>query len=305
MNKVIKLSAAVIGGDSRQIAVAEGLADLFEEVRLFGHPKARAAEAIRYCGRPEEAIEGAGVVVLPITGLDEIGRIRSYQSQPAIEFGPFLERLASGTLLAAGSLAARWRESAATLGIRVLEYVDDDEIAILNSIPTAEGAVQIAMEQLPVTVHGSTILVVGLGRVGVTVARTFKALGARVIVAARKPARLARAMEMGCEIVADEALGTIIGRADVIVNSVPALVLTKELLELAASGVVIIDLASAPGGVDFEAASRLNLNAKLYPGLPGIVAPETAGAILASAIPRLIWKNLEQTEVACDAVCWN
>jgi dipicolinate synthase subunit A len=305
LNKVIKLSAAVIGGDSRQIAVAEGLADLFEEVRLYGHPEAEAAEAIRYCGRPEEAIDGAGVVVLPITGLDETGRIRSYQGEAPIEFGPFFERLAPGTLLVAGSLAGRWREAAAARGIQVLEYADDDEIAILNSIPTAEGAVQIAMEQLPVTIHGSTVLVVGLGRVGVTVARTFKALGARVIVSARKPARLARAVEMGCEIVADEDLSTVIGGADVIVNSVPALVLTAELLELAASGVVIIDLASAPGGVDFEAASRLNLNAKLYPGLPGIVAPETAGAILASAIPRLIWKNLERTEVAYDAVCWN
>jgi dipicolinate synthase subunit A len=49
---------------------------------------------------------------------------------------------------------------------------------------------------------------------------------------------------------------------------------------------VVIDLASAPGGTDFNAARELGLKAELAPGLPGIVAPVTAGRIIAELIVR-------------------
>ena len=105
---------------------------------------------------------------------------------------------------------------------------------------------------------------------------------------ARREALLARAAEMGCETVLDAGLPGIIGSADIIINSVPAMMINAELLTRVPSRALILDLASPPGGVDFDAAARMNIKAKLLPGLPGIVAPETAGAILASSIPKLI-----------------
>lgn len=63
----------------------------------------------------------------------------------------------------------------------MVETLDMDEMAILNSVPTAEGAIMMAMQELPITIHGSTAVVVGLGRTGFTLARALLALGARVI----------------------------------------------------------------------------------------------------------------------------
>ena len=63
-----------------------------------------------------------------------------------------------------------------------------DEIAIANSIPTAEGAVQLAMERLPITIHGANALVLGFGRCGVTLARLLKAMGATSALSLGGPA---------------------------------------------------------------------------------------------------------------------
>ena len=66
-----------------------------------------------------------------------------------------------------------------------------------------------------------------------------------------------------------------------IFNTVPALVLTKDILAKAQKNVLIYDIASAPGGTDFAAARALGLQAALLPGLPGKVAPLTVGRQLA------------------------
>jgi len=104
----------------------------------------------------------------------------------------------------------------------------------------------------------------------------------------------ARAYVEGWESYPFERLPEEIGRADLIFNTVPALVLTSELLSFTHPQVLIIDLASHPGGTDFQAAQRLNRRAILAPGLPGKVAPKTAGEILARIYPPLIARLLER-----------
>jgi dipicolinate synthase subunit A len=288
VNLTKDFQAALIGGDQRQIIVAKALTDLFGKVKIFGHPPADVPSPLENCIEIAEALQGARVIVLPIGGMNEAGLVRSYKADQWIDFGSLLFSLPEEMVVVTGSFTGKWLERAAALKIRVLQYADDDEIAILNSIPTAEGTVEIAMRELPITIHGSTVMVIGFGRVGVTVARIFKALGAEVIVSARRKALLARASEMGCKTVLHESLSRVIGRADLIVNTVPVPVINEQLLTNLTSQTLIIDLASAPGGTDFDAAKRLNIKAILAPGLPGIVAPQTAGAILASSIPRLI-----------------
>lgn len=282
------IHAAVIGGDQRQLVVAQAISGMFDKVKVYGHSENSVTAPLEYSSHLNEALEAVKLVLLPIGGMNGTGIIRSYKDEPGIVFGDQLSNLPKGTIIVTGSFTKEWLQRADSYGIKVLQYADDDEIAILNSIPTAEGTVQIAMQELPVTIHGSTVLVVGFGRVGVTVARIFKALGARVIVSARRQALLARALEMSCETVYHVSLSEVVGTADLIVNSVPSMVLTRELLCELKPGCLIIDLASAPGGTDFEEARKLNIKAILAPGLPGIVAPKTAGAILASSIPRLI-----------------
>lgn len=296
-----QIQAAVVGGDSRQIAVAEALKAYVANVKIYGHSRENLSQGLDYGDQLETVLSQVKVVILPIGGMNDAGMVWSYQGAPMIDFGKYFDSLPEGTILLTGSLTPKWLKIAAELGFKVYQYAEDDAIAILNSIPTAEGTVQMAMEKLPITIHGSNTIVIGGGRVGITVARTFKALGSRVTVVARREAVLARALEMGCEAVQYGSFSDILDSAQLIINTVPTMVLDRTLLNRVAKDALIIDLASAPGGTDFGVAQELGIQAVLAPGLPGIVAPKTAGAILASAIPKLMLDFLQEG-VASDAI---
>ncbi len=288
MEPIFDFQAAVVGGDSRQIAVAGALTHLFKNVKIFGHPQEKVSGFLEYVASLNEAVANTKIIVLPIGGMNREGLVRSYQGEAFIDFGKLLPELNSGTLLVTGSLSNNWLQLAESLNLKVIQYADDDEIAILNSIPTAEGTLQLVMENTPITIHGSRVVIIGFGRVGVTLARNFQALGAEVIVTARRRSALARATEMGFISILTEFLPEKVGTVDVIINTVPAMIIDSQLITKLQPDTLIIDLASPPGGTDFEAAKALNIKAILAPGLPGLVAPKTAGAILADILPKLI-----------------
>ena len=163
-----------------------------------------------------------------------------------------------------------------------------EELAISNAVPTAEGAVQLAMEHLPITIHGAKVLIIGFGRVGRLTAQRFQAMGARVSVAARKYDQLAWAQAMGF---GGEHLSNLKGWLcgyDLIVNTVPAQVLGREELEDIKPDCLILDLASKPGGVDLGAAGALGLTVIWALSLPGKVAPVTAGAAIRDTIYNML-----------------
>lgn len=162
--------------------------------------------------------------------------------------------------------------------------MDYDEIAIYNSIPTAEGTLYYIMQNTEFTIHGANIHVIGAGRCGETLAKTLKGLGANVNISSRNPALVARLFESGIAVV--ETNTKTLQQADIIINTVPALMLGKEQLEQVKKEVYIADIASAPGGVDFDYAEKLGIKAELLPALPGIVAPKTAASYLAQFIKR-------------------
>src|SRR5690606_36124444 len=109
----------------------------------------------------------------------------------------FMRALGPGVPLFIGTVQPAVARAARAHRVRVVELAAVEEIAIANSVPTAEGAVLVALERLPVTIHGAAALVVGFGRCGTALARLLAAMGARVGVAARGPADLARAEAMG------------------------------------------------------------------------------------------------------------
>ena len=286
--KLPGIAIAVLGGDAREVYLAGHLAGLGFSVRVFGLPAPEGAP-VTVCQSPAQALAGARAVVLPAPGINERGEL----------YSPFLERppvvteaefglLPAGTPVFVGVARAALKNIAVRRGLLLVELFELDEVAILNSIPSAEGAVQLAMEKLPITIHGSESFVLGFGRTGATLAYLLVAMGARTTVIARNPAQRARACQLNCRAGDFPELPALIGKADVIFNTVPALVLPEPLLQKASPQVLIVDLASAPGGVDFEAAGRLGIRAFPAPGLPGKVAPKTAGRILSRVIPRLL-----------------
>lgn len=183
------------------------------------------------------------------------------------------------------------RREAEALGLTIHDYFRREELAISNAVPTAEGAIQLAMEELPITISGARCLITGYGRVAGVLARLLVALGADVTVAARKFSALASAGTQGCSGIELEHLADA-GDFDVIFNTVPVLLFSREILKNMDKNTLVIDLASKPGGVDFAAAAELQIKTIWALSLPGRVAPKSAGSIIKATILNMVKEGL-------------
>lgn len=293
--KLDGIRIGVLGGDRRELVVADRLLAAGGDVRAVGLPW---PDPVSYtANRLEDVVAWADVVVAPVGGTDEVGHI-AYTMVPDGEFpGPRLTedvvaRMRAGTLLVIGSARPMLEDLCARYGIRLAAYRERDEFAILNSIPSAEGAIGMAMDMSDRTVHGSRSVVLGFGRLGTVLAAMLRGLGADTAVVARSTAERARAVAAGHRGVGFPDLGDAVDGADLVFNTVPAAVLTAAVLERMDARAVVIDLASAPGGTDFAAAKRLGVRARLAPGLPGLVAPRTAGIIEADMVLQVLAQEL-------------
>lgn len=168
------------------------------------------------------------------------------------------------------------------------EILQDEVFTILNTIPTAEGAIQIAMEETTYTLENSKVLVLGFGRVGKILCNRLNKLGLDVYCEARKETDLAWIKAYGYKEVPIEKLKENVCKMDIIFNTIPFKILDKNLLILMNNQTLIIDLASYPGGVDFDAAKKLGIKAILASALPGKVAPNTTAEYIKDYIYRKI-----------------
>lgn len=283
------IMVAVLGGDDRELVLIPELVRLGADVRVVGYPPREEIKGALLAESVGEAVSGVDAIILPMPGTDDQGVIRAiYTPKKLVLTEEIVAAIPPSVPIFIGVAKPFLRGLAKKYGLKLFEIAEMDEIAILNSIPTAEGAIQIAMQELPITIHGSETMVLGFGRVGQTLARMLAALGANVSIVARKPADLARGYEMGYRCLTYDQVAECVAATDVIFNTVPAMVLHEGILKNITRNTLIIDLATQPGGTDFQAAERLGVKAILAPGLPGKVAPVTAGRILARVLPRLI-----------------
>ncbi len=284
---------AVIGGDERELYLIPELQKQGAYIVGVGFETAAPIGGLTLVPSLLDAVDQVDVLIFPMFGTDERGVVKAkYSASPIVLNKEILQAIPSRVPLLIGFARPALKSAAEKMGLQLIETVKFDEITILNSIPSAEGAVQMAMEATNITIHGSESMVLGLGRFGWTLARLLQGMGAHVTGVARKAADLARAVEMGFHPVHFSDLEDEIGRAEIIFNTVPHLILDRVMLEKVARDAVIVDLASIPGGTDFEYAQMLGIKALLAPGLPGIVAPKTAGRILAQIYPQLILRHL-------------
>ncbi|HBV95679.1 MAG: dipicolinate synthase [Peptococcaceae bacterium BICA1-7] len=283
---------ALIGGDAREVILAERLAAMGARVKVVGLP-VKCCQGIEKCTGIAGGLQGARAVILPVPGINDSGELyTAFIKPPPVLSVELLSVLPPGTPVLVGVARKVLREMTDNAGLKLIELMKLDEVALLNSIPSAEGAIQMAMENSDITIHGSKSLVLGFGRTGVTLALKLKALGSRLTVVARNADQRARAAAMGLEAADFTRLGPEASDADFLFNTVPEIILGEGELKGLLPSALIIDLASSPGGTNFKAAEKLGIKAILAPGLPGRVAPRTAGRILAEVVPRILAKEL-------------
>ena len=161
-------------------------------------------------------------------------------------------------------------------------------MAVLNAIPAAEGAVELILKAIPRTIHNSRILILGYGRIGKVLSRILHGFGAEVWVEARKYSDLSWIEAFGYKPVHLQDIERYITDMDVIVNTIPYLLITEEVLNKIRPNCYLLDLASKPGGIDFEHAQKLGFKVDWALGIPGKVAPLTAAQIIKRTIDNVL-----------------
>ncbi len=290
--KVAGVGVAVLGGDDRERTLVVALLEAGYRVICAGRDlSVLETVAGAETAAPGEALgPGTRVVVGPMAGIAADGTVWSREPHPGAALTPqMLGRLPRGALWFSGKISGPVEAARREMGIQFIDLAEHDVLAVLNGVPSAEGAIMMAMQESPFCLHGSQSLVLGFGRTAGPLAMMLAGLRSRVTVVARSDAARARAGAMGYEAAGFEDLPALMGgHPRFCFNTVPALVLTAEVLAAADPGMLVVDVASRPGGTDFAAAARLGIKALLAPGLPGLVAPRTAGGHLAQIILKTL-----------------
>lgn len=186
-----------------------------------------------------------------------------------------------------GALKKDMLENFENNNINFVDLMQLDELALLNAIPTAEGAICEAISNTDFTINGSNILITGFGRIGKVLANMLSSFGANILCEARKEKDIALIKAMGYNEVRLEELDTYLPSIDIVFNTIPVMVFADERLKLLKQNCLIIDLASTPGGIDFKKASELGLNVKWALALPSKYAPKTAAKYIKDTVLKL------------------
>lgn len=281
--------AAVIGGDLRLEKVAKHLAENGYAVRRFGSEAPPCENSgISAPSDLPSCLHDARVVVLGLPATYDNETVHAPFCKQPIFLREVVQSMPRDAVLLAGRIGEPFRHLLTSHGIRFADYFLREELTVRNSIPTAEGALQIAMEELPVTLHDSRSLVLGFGRIGKVLAKMLHGIGSDVTCSARRHRDKAWIDCMGYRAADTGHLLPDIEQFDVIFNTVPAEILTAEVLRGVRRDCLIIDLASKPGGVDFAAAKDLGLRVIWALSLPGKVAPDTAGRLIGETIVNIL-----------------
>lgn len=285
------MNFSVAGGDARLLYLASALKNDGSPVslwgfELYGKPLPLPLSSIR------DALSDADAVILPYPAENGRGALNAPFADASMTLTSILPLLKRGAAVFGGRLPERFTADVSAVGCSCFDYSLREELTVANALPTAEGAVQIALEELPRTLHASRCLVIGYGRIGKMLSELLRAFGAEVTVSARRASDFAWIQARSLHTLNTSALSGRLEDFDVIFNTAPAQILTERLLAQTRQDVLIIDLASDPGGVDTAAARALSRRVIHALSLPGRVAPETAGRIICDTIKNIISESL-------------
>ncbi len=212
-------------------------------------------------------------LLLPVPSFDADGQVRG-----GGELEQILKLLPRDITVVGGYLT-----NSLLAGYDKVDLLQDEQYLAENAHLTAECAMRLVRNLLPVQLRDVRILVIGWGRIGKCLGKLLQLAGARVSVAARRQTDRAMLAALGYEALSMDRMRASLSDYRVIFNTVPAPVLSREQMHSCRAECLKIDLASVSGmeGTDVIAAR----------GLPGKDLPESSGVLIADTVMRLCGKG--------------
>lgn len=272
-------SLAVIGGDQRQKWMASTLKQHAVLSAVYAVPDYSVSAPVISLDDPAHLCQYT-CIVGPVP-FARNGNVTLPPTASPLSLKLLVQILQPGQIIAGGNLPAALVEQCNRRQIATYDFMQSPTLALANAEITAEGMLAILLQQTPYILQNTPLLLLGYGRCGMMLAQKLTALGCQVNICEADPVKRGLACALGFSVLTPEALPAILSNCELLVNTVPALILTYDLLQLLPKNAMLFELASAPGGIDQEAAKQLELYYQNCPGLPGHTAPQTAGELLA------------------------
>lgn len=278
----------IIGGDFRQIHLAEKILKNNNKVFLFGFDKLNREFPFPTFDNIYETIEKSEYIILPLPETRDGIHLYCPFSNAETDFNKKIfnfikKKVVFGNLKQFTECATEYAED-----FKSYNYSKTEEFQIMNAVPTAEGAIKIAISERNEALFGSECLITGFGRIGKLIANRLKAFGTNITVASRNAEELTWANALGYNCIHLKNLINKIENCDLIFNTIPSVIFSKEILSKCQKNVFIVDVASNPGGIDKKEAARLNINYIHALGIPGKMFPKSAATIIYNSIQKII-----------------
>lgn len=303
----------ILGGDKRQYYMARQLQEEGIEIMLYAVEDAallaglRGKAQVRLAGSLQELMEYADLILGPIPFSRDGSCIYAANSEKTMDMSVCagsLEQLCSliepRHIIAGGNIPEQVRWIAGERDAACFDFMKLERVATENAVATAEGTIAEAVCESDGNLSRSHCVIFGYGRCAKALAERLNGMKAYVTIAARNEQQLQEARNKGYETVRLSELKKdgqqephSIQEADYLFNTIPAPVITRDVLELVKTDILIIDIASKPGGTDFAECKHLGIKAKLSLGIPGRYAPRTSAEILLRAIRHLFFPSSE------------
>ncbi len=264
----------IAGGDMRQIYCGKKLAEKYS-VSVMGFDREYIPKILGTADISKKNLYDS--IILPVSAENDSGGIYTPCFSGKTDFSDVKEMLKPDGTVFHGRISGEHKK----IFTNTCDYSAREDFCMRNAVPTAEGAVKTALEELPVTLCGLKILIVGMGRIGTVLVRILQGFGADITVAVRNSNGSAKAYAAGVKSVCTAMTGT---DYRLVFNTVPSMIFTRDILSRFNRDTLFIDLASKPGGIDFGSASELGMHVIWALGIPGKTAPVTAGEIIADTI---------------------
>lgn len=288
------MKLSIIGGDLRIIKLALMLAKDGNEIYSYGLEKAedlKNVTNITQCDTLRKAIENVEVVIGPIPLSSNGNIVNTPFSEQELTIRELMHNI-NAKIFIAGSISPEVYELANDEYVEIIDIMKREELAVLNTIATAEGTIQVAIENTNKILHGSEVLILGFGRIGKVLARKLAGLSVKVTCAARKDEDLAWIHAYGHKATNINNIGENLKQYDIIINTVPHLILTEEKIKYVKQDALLIDLASNPGGIDKKAVKDKKLKFVWALSLPGKVAPTTSAEFIKDTVYNILKDEL-------------
>lgn len=288
-----KLKLAVVGGDARQAKLCNLLANDGHIVISYALDKAKLSQNVLRGNDISSLSQKFDCVILPVPICSDEKHLNTPLSESEYRIDEIFSLFSPGQTVIGGRIDNSLFTKAGRNGIRLYDYLEREDFTVLNSIATAEGAIEVAMRELETTLNRKKCLVIGFGHIGKLLSAYLRGIGAVVSASARKFGDLAWISAYGYESVETSKISDSLSKYDIIFNTVPALILDEKTLAHVRGDAFICDLASKPGGVDFIAAKELGLHAVHSLSLPGKSSPLSAATAMRDTIYNILdeWGN--------------